>query len=354
MVYTSGTSGRPKGVKRTRPATLAAALGAWRDGGRSFGFDGDGPHLVTGPLYHAAPLLFAVYDLLNGATVWVMPRWDEREFLRLVADHRVRHTHLVPTMMVRLLRLPAEVRDHFDPSSLTLVMHGAAPITPETKRAILNWWGDCVVEYWGATEGGVYTLTDAASWRSRPGTVGRPTPAFEVFAIDDNGQALPSGAEGTLVCRHARLAEPFVYHRDPDKTAASYPLPGVFTVGDLGWVDDDGFVFLGERRSNLILSGGVNIYPAEIERVLAQHPQVADVAVFGIPDSEWGERVHAAIELAPGCEPSASLADEILAFARARLGGYKIPRGVDFHASLPRTEAGKMRVRDLRAPFWST
>lgn len=352
MVYTSGTSGRPKGVKRARPATIREALKAWRDGGRSFGFDGQGPHLVTGPLYHAAPLLFAVYDLLNGSEVIVMPRWDERAFLRTVTERAVRHTHLVPTMMVRLLRLPDEERAAFDPSGLTMVMHGAAPITPETKRAMLDWWGDCIVEYWGATEGGVYTLTDARTWRERPGTVGRATSAFEIYAIDDQDQRLPPGEEGTLVCRHARLPEPFVYHHDDAKTAASYRGPHVFTVGDLGWVDADGYVFLGERRSNLILSGGVNIYPAEIERVLAQHPDVSDVAVFGIPDAEWGERVHAAIELRQGVEASSAASDAILGYARERLGGYKLPRGIDFHEKLPRNEAGKMRVRDLRAPYW--
>lgn len=352
MIYTSGTSGRPKGVQRARPATLREALDVWRQGGRAFGFDGRGPHLVTGPIYHAAPLLFAVYDLLNGSPVVLMPRWDEREFLRLVAEHRVRHTHLVPTMMVRLLRLPESERNAFDASGLTLVMHGAAPITPETKRAMIAWWGPRLVEYWGATEGGVYTLIDSEAWLTHAGSVGRAVGAFEVYAVDESGRRLGPDEAGTLVCRHAKLARPFVYHHDAAKTEASYLAPGVFTVGDLGWVDADGYVFLGERRTNLILSGGVNIYPAEVERVLSLHEAVADVAVFSIPDPEWGEKVHAAIELRDGFVPSDALAREILDASRAHLAGFKLPRGIDFHEKLPRTEAGKMFVRRLRDPYW--
>lgn len=351
MIYTSGTSGRPKGVQRARPPTLAAALDAWRTGGRAFGFDGRGPHLVTGPLYHAAPLLFAVYDLLNGATVLLMPRWDERAFLRLVREREVRHTHLVPTMMVRLLRLPEDERAAFDPSGLTLVMHGAAPITPETKQAMIAWWGPRLVEYWGATEGGIYTLIHSEQWLAHPGSVGRAIGSFEIEAVDEHGATLPRGEEGTLVCRHRTLARPFVYFRDAAKTEASYLGEGRFTVGDLGWVDAEGFVHLGERRSNLILSGGVNIYPAEIERVLASHPAVADVAVFGIPDAEWGEQVRAAVQLREGELATPALEAELLAYARTRLAGFKVPRAVDFHLELPRTEAGKMMVRTLRAPF---
>lgn len=352
MIYTSGTSGRPKGVRRSRPATLRDALAAWREGGRSFGFDGRGPHLVTGPLYHAAPLLFAIYDLLNGSPVVILRRWDEREFLRVVTEKRVRHTHLVPTMMVRLLRLPADERAAFDASGLELVMHGAAPIRPETKRSMIDWWGPRLVEYWGATEGGVYTLISSEDWLTHPGSVGKALGTFEIFAIDDEGRRLGPDEEGTLVCRHTKVARPFVYHHDEAKTDSAYVAPGVFTVGDLGWVDENGFVFLGERRSNLILSGGVNIYPAEVERVLSGHPAVADVAVFGIPDPEWGEKVHAAIELREGLSPTDELSRDILDHARAHLAGFKLPRGIDFHARLPRTEAGKMFVRRLREPYW--
>ncbi len=349
MIYTSGTSGRPKGVKRALPSSLGLALSAWRDGGRAFGFDGSGPHLVTGPLYHAAPLLFAVYDLLNGAPVIVMRRWDERAFLELVRSRRVRHTHLVPTTLVRLLRLPEGDRPREALASLSLVMHGAAPITPEVKRAAIDWLGPVVVEYWGATEGGIYTLVSANEWLARPGTVGRVIPSFRVFAVDDEGNELPPLSEGTLVCRHARLERPFVYHRDDEKTERAYRAPFEFTVGDLGWVDEDGYVFLGERRSNLILSGGVNIYPAEIERVLASHPRVADVAVFGVPDEEWGERVVAAVELVDGTTDMDAARAELASYAREKLAGFKVPREIAIHAKLPRTEAGKMRARDLRA-----
>lgn len=351
MIYTSGTSGRPKGVRRALPPSVGAMLDLFRTAGRSFGFDGSGPHLVTGPLYHAAPLMFALYDMLNGAPVYVMRRWDERAFLTWVRERGVRHTHLVPTMIVRLLRLSQEERDSTPLESLTLVMHGAAPITPETKRAAIDWLGDRLVEYWGATEGGIYTLVRADEWLARPGTVGRPIAAFTVYAESDAGERLPAGEVGTLVTRHATLSQPFVYHGDETKTAGCYRGAHAFTVGDLGHVDVDGYVYLSERRTNLILSGGVNLYPAEIERVLLLHPDVADVAVFGVPDPEWGERVHAAVQLVAGAVPTDTLRDAILEHTRSHLAKVKIPRSLDFHAALPRTEAGKMRVRELRARY---
>jgi len=351
MIYTSGTSGRPKGVKRAAAASVRAAVDAWRNAGKAFGFDGTGPHLVTGPLYHAAPLLFAVYDVMNGAELIILPRWDERTFLETVESRRVSHTHLVPTTMVRLLRLPEDERPARALSSLTLVMHGAAPIRPDTKRAMIDWLGPIVTEYWGATEGGIYTLVDSNAWLSRPGTVGRATPTFRIDAVDDEGNVLPPLESGTLVCTHASLDEPFAYHRDADKTARAYLGPRRFTVGDLGWVDADGYVFLGERRSNLILSGGVNIYPAEIERVLASHPSVADVAVFGVRDEEWGERVVAAVELRPEVVRDEATSESILAFARERIAGFKVPRAIQFVDAMPRTEAGKLRVRDLRDAY---
>ena len=315
--------------------------------GATFGLDGRGPHLLTGPMYHAAPLLFALYDLLNGATMIILPRWDEREALSIVASRRVRHVHLVPTMFVRLLRLPEEERAAFDASALTLVMHGAAPITPATKRAMIAWWGPVLLEYWGATEGGIYTLATSEEWLAHEGTVGRPIGAFEVFAVGESGERLGTNEIGTLYCRHRTSALPFEYHGDRAKTESSYLEPHVFTAGDLGHVDDEGFVYLSARRSNLILTGGVNVYPAEVERVLSEHPLVVDVAVFGVPDPEWGETVRAAIELVEGTEPSTALVTELLAFARQRLAGFKVPRAIDFHAKLPRTTAGKIRVQDL-------
>jgi acyl-CoA synthetase (AMP-forming)/AMP-acid ligase II len=353
MIYTSGTTGRPKGVKRARAASLGEALAAWRRYGHDMGLDGSGPHLVTGPLYHAAPLMFAVYDLLNGAPVIVMPRFDAARALELLAEREVAHTHFVPTMFVRLLGLPQEQRDAFSTPRLDLVLHGAAPIAPSVKRRMIDWWGPLLVEYWGGTEGGVSTLVDSKAWLAHPGTVGQAVRGFEVFAADDEGRRLPSGEVGTLYSRHESGRQVFAYHGDPRKTEAAHLPGGAFTLGDVGCVDAQGWVFLADRRSHTIISGGVNIYPAEIEQVLIEHVAVADVGVFGIPDDEWGESVKAAVELCPGFSPSPELEQEILGFARTRLAGYKVPRSVDFEAELPRNPIGKLLVRQLRDPYWA-
>lgn len=353
MIYTSGTTGRPKGVKRTRPGALGATLAHHDVLGRNIGLDGSGPHLVTGPMYHAAPLMFAVYDMACGAPVLLMPRWDERAALRILREREVAHTHLVPTMFVRLLRLPEEERRAFEAPALDLVLHGAAPISVAVKQRMIEWWGPILVEYWGGTEGGVNTLVDAATWLEHPGTVGRALPSFEVFAVDESRRRLPAGEVGDLYCRHKTQDVVFEYHGDPEKTARAYLEPGVFTLGDVGSVDADGWVFLADRKTNMIISGGVNIYPLEIEQVLAEHPAVSDVAVFGIPDDEWGESVKAAAELVPGHVPGDELARSILAFGRERLAAYKVPRSVDFVAELPRHPSGKIYTRRLRDPYWA-
>jgi len=353
MIYTSGTTGRPKGVKRARAASLGALLEGHARYGRTIGLDGSGPHLITGPMYHAAPLMFAVYDNANGAPILIMPRWDERAALELIVRRAVAHAHFVPTMFVRLLRLPDAERAAFDAPALTLALHGAAPISVAIKRRMIEWWGPKLVEYWGGTEGGVNTLIDSADWLAHPGSVGRALPGFEIFSVDAQGRRLPSGEVGDLYCRTDASPEPFAYHGDPAKTAASYLAPGVFTIGDVGSVDAEGYVALADRRSHMIISGGVNIYPAEIEQVIAEHPAVADVAVFGIPDEEWGESVKAAVELRPGARPDRSLEASILAHARAHLAGYKVPRSIDFEVELPRHPSGKLYVRKLRDPYWA-
>jgi long-chain acyl-CoA synthetase len=357
MLYTSGTTGRPKGVKRAGQPSIAGQLGALPAAGRVLGLDGSGPHLVTGPLYHAAPLGFAVMDLHNGAPLVLMPRWDEREALGLIDRRRVAHTHLVPTMFVRLLRLPDEERARHDLSSLRVVLHGAAPISVAVKRRMIAWWGEVLVEYWGASEGGVVTLVDSADWLAHPGTVGRPTRTHSVVARSADGAALPTGETGVLWCRNLVSDQVFAYHHDATKTAASFRGPGEYTIGDLGWVDVDGYVHLADRVSNMIISGGVNIYPAEVEHVLIEHPAVADAAVFGIPDDEWGESVKAAVELEAGVAAAtpaqlAALTEEILAFARTTLAGYKVPRSVDIHEHLPRQPTGKILTRQLKAVYW--
>jgi long-chain acyl-CoA synthetase len=353
MLYTSGTTGKPKGVKRRRPADVAAALAGQEQYGRAIHLDGSGPHVVTGPLYHAAPLLFAIYDMQNGAPLVVMPRWDEQRFLELVTEHHVPHTHLVPTMFVRLLRLPEAVRAAFDASLLEVVLHGAAPIAPRVKERMIEWWGPVLVEYWGGSESGVATLATSAEWLAHPGTVGRAVPHYEVFAVSESGERLAPGEAGALYSRHREVDRLFEYHEAPEKTADAYLDDSAFTLGDIGFVDEEGWVFLADRKSNMIITGGVNVYPAEVEQVLSEHPAVSDVGVFGIPDDEWGETVKAAIELLPDQEPSAALESEILAFARAKLAGYKVPRSIDFEKELPRTPAGKLYVRRLRDRYWA-
>jgi long-chain acyl-CoA synthetase len=353
MIYTSGTTGRPKGVKRALPPSIGDALIGHTKLGANARLDGSGPHLITGPMYHAAPLMFSIYDNANGAPILIMPRWDEHQALEILQRREVAHVHLVPTMFVRLLRLPDAERSAFAAPKLSIALHGAAPISAVVKRRMIDWWGPVLVEYWGATEGGVNTLIESEDWLAHPGSVGRALPAFEIFAVDEARKRLEPGEIGDLYCRSSLSDRPFEYHADPEKTASAYLEPGVFTIGDVGYVDAEGYVHLADRRSNMIISGGVNIYPAEIEQVLQEHPAVADVGVFGIPDDEWGESVKAAIELRAGEEASSELGESILAYARERLAGYKVPRSIDFEASLPRHPSGKLYTRRLRDRYWA-
>jgi long-chain acyl-CoA synthetase len=352
MLYTSGTTGRPKGVKRRRQPSLEETMVTTSRSGLVLGLDGQGPHLVTGPLYHAAPLGFAAIDLANGSELVLMPRWDESQCLSLIQEREVRNSHVVPTMCVRLLRVPEEERAAFDPSSLRTVLHGAAPIAPSTKHQMIEWWGPVLTEYWGSTEGGVFTLVDSTAWLTKPGTVGKAIASYEVFAVDAEGERLPPGEVGTLYTHNLLTDEVFEYHQAAEKTAAAHLAPGTFTMGDVGYVDEDGYVFLSDRAANMIISGGVNIYPAEIEQVLIDHPAVADVGVFGIPDDEWGEQVKAAVELEEGYEPSPELEADLLRYARERLAGFKVPRSVDFEDELPRHPTGKLYTRLLRDRYW--
>ncbi len=352
MHYTSGTTGRPKGVKRDLPATVDAYIGLLGSLGRAVGLDGSGPHLLTGPHYHAAVGGYALFDLVNGAPVVMMARFDAAQVLDLIDRHHIAHTHLVPTMMVRLLRLPEQQRSGFGGHSLTYVMHGAAPIAPETKVAMIDWWGPVLTEYWGTSEGGTFTVISSSEWLAHPGSVGRALPGVEVIAVDDQGVRVPAGTIGTLYCRTGASARPFRYHGDPAKTEGTYLEPGLFTMGDMGRIDTSGYVYLADRATNMIISGGVNIYPAEVEVTLGGHPAVADVAVFGIPDEEWGEQVKAAVELAPGFAASETLALELIAFARERLAHYKAPKSIDFADALPRLPSGKLATRTLKDPYW--
>ena len=351
LSYTSGTTGNPKGVKRAVPPTVGEMLALQSRLGTQVGLDGSGPHLVTGPAYHAAPGGYAFFDLCNGAELHLMRRFDAERALDRLETEAVRHTHLVPTMMVRLLRLPDERRAAFSAPELDLVLHGAAPISPAVKRRMIEWFGPILVEYWGTSEAGTFTSVGSEDWLRHPGTVGRAAPGFEVTAVDDDGRPLPPGEVGLLTCHTPGQDRPFEYWNAPEKTDAAYLAPGTFSLGDMGSVDADGWVHLADRATNMIISGGVNVYPAEIEQVVIEHPAVLDVAVFGVPDDEWGEQVKAAVELVPGTD-AATATDDILTFAAERLGRHKVPRSVDVHEALPRQPNGKLYVRSLRDPYW--
>jgi len=343
MLYTSGTTGRPKGVYRPPAVAAAAATTSVNIYGYTEG--GGDVHLCTGPLYHAAPLAFSLSAPLGfGCTVVLMDSWDAEDALRLIAEHEVTHTHMVPTMFHRLLSLPEDVRAKYDTSSLRYVLHGAAPCPVPVKQRLIEWLGPIVWEYYAATEG-VGSFVNSETWLSRPGTVGKPMTDDQVKIGDPDGNELPRGEVGLVYIKAG--AARFEYFKDESKTSDTYR-GDYFTLGDVGYMDADGYLFLTDRTANLIISGGVNIYPAEVDAVLLQHPSIGDVATIGVPNDEWGEEVKAVVELQPGLDPSPELADELLAFCRSQLAAYKCPRSVDFVAALPRQDNGKIYKRLLR------
>lgn len=352
MLYTSGTTGRPKGVRRPLTGAdpdVVPAAALWFFG--IFGlepFDGH-VHLCGSPLYHTAVLNFVTHSIQLGHAAVLMDRWEPAEMLRLIEAHRVTHTHMVPTQFHRLLALPPEVRQRYDVSSMRAAIHGAAPCPLEVKRAMLEWWGPVVVEYYAATEGGG-TAIGAEEWLRKPGSVGRPWPGSTVKVLGDDGAELPPDEIGAVYMRMG--GSTFEYHRDSRKTEQAR-VGDLFTLGDVGYLDSDGYLYLCDRKSDMIISGGVNIYPAEIENALSVHPKVADVAVFGVPNEDWGEEVKAVVQPAEGIPPGDALAEELLAYARDRLAKFKTPRTIDFIDDLPRDPNGKLYKRKLRAPYWA-
>jgi long-chain acyl-CoA synthetase len=337
MLYTSGTTGRPKGVRKRPHPPVVDNLAGYGD---------TSVHLCTGPLYHAAPLnISLISPLSNGATVVVMDGWGPEETLRLVEAHGVTHTHVVPTMFHRLLALDDATRAQYDLSSLRLVVHGAAPCPVAVKRDMIEWLGPVIVEYYAATEG-AGTLVDSGTWLRKPGTVGKPYPDDQVIVGDDDAHPLAAGEIG-MVWLKSPPGDEFEYFHDAEKTDRSQRGPW-YTLGDLGYVDDDGYLFLSGRSAELIISGGVNIYPAEIDAVLLEHPAVRDAATIGIPNDEWGEEVLAVVEVDPTVTASPALATELLAFCRERLARFKCPRSIEFVDQLPRQDNGKVYRRVLR------
>ncbi|MFL6024139.1 MAG: acyl-CoA synthetase [Marmoricola sp.] len=358
MLYSSGTTGRPKGVK---PPLLPINVDEPGDPlvhltGVAFGLNPTDVYLSAAPIYHAAPLRWCGAVVAHGGTVVMMEKFNAEAALEVIEKHGVTVLQMVPTMFVRLLQLPDEVRSGHDLSSVRLAVHAAAPCPPDVKQAMIDWWGPVLVEYYASTEGNGLTLITSPEWLARPGSVGRSM-LGPVHICDDEGVELPAGEVGSVYFE--RDTVPFEYHGDPDKTAAAqHPEHPTWTaVGDLGYVDDDGYLFLTDRKAFMIISGGVNIYPQEVENVLTLHPAIYDVGVIGIPDPEFGEQVKAVVQLRQGFEPSPELATELIDYVRERLAHYKAPRTVDFADSLPRTPTGKLvkgELKKLYAPVAST
>ncbi len=351
MLYSSGTTGRPKGVRKPLPATrfgdpssrpvqIAQALNAQDVGPGSV-------YLSPAPLYHAAPLVWSMAMQRIGATVVVMERYDPRACLQLIERHGVTHAQFVPTMFVRMLRIPPEERERYDISSLRHVEHAAAPCPVAVKRQMLDWWGPIIDEYYSGTEDIGYTRITAGEWLAHPGSVGRPM--VECHVVGEDGEELPPGQPGVVYFAGGRS---FEYHNDPAKTASITNEKGWRTLGDMGYLDEDGYLYLTDRQAHMIISGGVNIYPQEVENVLAGHQAVADVAVIGVPDEEMGEAVKAVIEPADPSSAGPPLEGELLAWCRQELATYKCPRSVDFVEALPRDPNGKLYKRILRQRYW--
>ena len=345
MLYTSGTTGRPKGVFRTNPAVGSSAVYAQR------GYDpATSVQMCAGPAYHAAPLGFDVRTAMGaGATLVFIDKWDSELVLRTISERKVTHFHLVPIMFQRLLALPAEVRAKYDVSHVKYIVHGAAPCPPEVKYAMIEWFGPVLSEYYAGSEGGAGFMITTEEWLKKPGSVGKRPTALGSKILDEQGHELPTGQAGGIY--HQLPPGGFTYFKDEAKTNANR-FDDYFTMGDVGYFDEDGYLFLTGRNAETIISGGVNIYPQEVDNELIKHDAVADSATVGVPHDEWGEQVKAVILLKPGFTPSDALAQEILDFGRATLPSFKVPRSLDFVTELPRSEAGKIQRNKVRAPYW--
>ena len=351
MLYSSGTTGRPKGIKRPLSGTtvdqgmmISALLGG------VFGMDADSVYLSPAPLYHSAPIGFNLGVQALGGTTIVMEKYDPVDALALIEKHRASHSQWVPTMFVRMLKLEEEQRRAHDVSSMRVAVHAAAPCPVEVKQQMMDWWGPVLWEYYAGTELNGFCLVKPEEWLERPGTVGKPL-IGDIHICDEDGNELRAGEAGTI---YFGGGPPYEYHNAPEKTANSKDPKGNgwTTLGDVGYLDDDGWLFLTDRKAFMIISGGVNIYPQEIEDCLIMHPKVADVAVFGIPDDEMGESVMAAVQAAAGVEVGDDLETELRAFTKEHIAGYKCPKNYVFLDELPRLPTGKLYKRKLRDEYW--
>jgi len=352
MLYSSGTTGRPKGIEVPLPdAPLGTIEAMYLLVTGLFGGDGESVYLSPAPLYHAAPLRFCMAFLRLGATVVVMEHFDAAEALDLIGRHRVTHSQWVPTMFIRMLKLPEEVRAAADVSSLRVAVHAAAPCPVEVKRQMIEWWGPVLHEYYAGTEGNGFVYCDSEAWLAHPGTVGRSIMG-EIHIVGDDGEEQPIGESGTV---YFGAGPQFSYHNDPEKTEASRDPKGRgwTTLGDVGYLDDDAFLYLTDRKAYMIITGGVNVYPQEAENVLALHPKVADVAVFGVPNPDFGEEVKAVVEPISMDDAGPELERELIAYCREHLADVKCPRTVDFRPELPRHPTGKLYKRLLKDEYWA-
>ncbi|MDG2303341.1 MAG: acyl-CoA synthetase [Candidatus Binatia bacterium] len=352
MLYSSGTTGRPKGVKAALPDM---PLGT-PDGLSSlitllFGATEASVYLSPAPLYHAAPLRYCAGFHRIGATVLVMERFDAEGALDVIARHRVTHSQWVPTMFVRMLKLPEATRGKYDLSSLSCAVHAAAPCPVPVKEQMIKWWGPVLHEYYAGTEGNGFVYCNSEAWLAHKGTVGQPL-GSEVHIIGEDGVEVPVGQEGAVYFGESTVGGRFEYHNDPEKTSKSYMDNGWSTLGDIGRLDEDNFLYLTDRKANMIISGGVNIYPQETENVLTMHPKVQDVAVFGVPNEDFGEEVKAVVQPAEMSDAGPEFESELIAYCRENLADVKCPRSVDFREELPRHPTGKLYKRLLKDEYW--
>lgn len=348
MLYSSGTTGRPKGIKwplDPAPAGTRTMLVDLLT--RLFGYDAETRYLSTAPLYHAAPLRHSMVTIKAGGTAVIMEKFDAEGALRLIEEYRITHSQWVPTMFVRLLKLPETIRGQYDLSSMEMAVHAAAPCPVDVKHEMLRWWGDIIHEYYAGTENNGFTAITSAEWCAHPGSVGQAKLGV-IHICDAKGSELPAGEEGEVYFENGQQ---FAYHKDPEKTQQSTNTRGWTTLGDIGRVDAEGYLYLTDRKSFMIISGGVNVYPQETEDILLNHPAVLDAAVIGIPDSDLGEAVHAVVQLVPGAEGTKELKTALLDFCRSGLSPIKCPRSIEFRSALPRTETGKLLKRLLRAEY---
>ena len=351
MFYSSGTTGYPKAIKRPLPEAPFGTYSNWELlMQHQYGVTEETVLLIPGPFYHAAPMGWSQGCQAIGGTVVPLERFDAEVALAAIERYGVTHALFVPTHFVRMLNLPEAVRARYDLSSLRRVVHSAAPCPPHVKRAMIEWFGPIIDEYYSATEAAGFTVVDSETWLRKPGTVGRPLSGIP-HILDEDGRELPVGETGAV---YFEGVDSFEYHGDPGKTSEFFNDRGWGCNGDMGWLDEDGYLFLADRRSHMIISGGVNIYPQESENVLFEHPAVADVAVIGVPNDEYGEEVKAVVELRPEAGGgNDELAEELMAFCRSKLAHYKCPKSIDFVEELPRTPTGKVRKRDIRQAYWA-